>query len=143
MNCVFEVRNDGRWACPVCGLVSPVSRNMPVAECGSWVKVTPRPAKTSSNRNGGPGAELHAILRDWLGVEPTADCPCRSMAAKMDRLGPDWCESTDGMAEILGVMRAEHAKRRQQGATILPWTDFGARQLVLLACRRARANASG
>lgn len=90
-----------------------------------------------------PGAELHALLRDWLGIEPTPTCPCHSMAAKMDRLGPDWCESDEGMGEILGVMRTEHDKRRSEGTTILPWTDFGARQLVLLACRRARAKAAG
>jgi len=89
------------------------------------------------------GTELHALLRDWLGIEPTPDCPCRSMAAKMDRLGPDWCESDEGMAEILGVMRTEHEKRQAEGTTILPWTDLGARQLVLLACRRARAKAAG
>jgi len=88
----------------------------------------------------GPGTELHAILRDWLGIKPTADCPCRSMAARMDRLGPDWCEG-EGMPEILGVMRTEHAKRWADGRTILPWTDAGARQLVQLACRRARAKA--
>jgi hypothetical protein len=46
------------------------------------------------------------------------------------------------MAEILGVMRAEHAKRWSDGKTILPWTDTGARQLVLLACRRSRAKAA-
>ena len=90
----------------------------------------------------GAGTELHALLRDWLGIEPTADCPCRSMAGKMDRLGPDWCEG-EGMAEILGVMRAEHAKRWKDGRTVLPWADAGARQLVLLACRRARAKAAG
>jgi len=91
----------------------------------------------------GPGTELHALLRDWLGIEPTADCPCRSMAGKMDSLGPDWCESDEGMTEILGVMRTEHGKRWADGRTILPWTDMGARQLVLLACRRARAKAEG
>ena len=47
------------------------------------------------------------------------------------------------MSEILDVMRAEHAKRWADGRTILPWTDAGARQLVLLACRRARAKAAG
>jgi hypothetical protein len=62
------------------------------------------------------------------------------MARKMDTLGPEWCESGEGIAEILDVMRAEHAKRWADGRTILPWTDTGARQLVLLACRRARAN---
>lgn len=99
---------------------------------------TPIPGLATS---AGPGTELHSILKDWLGIEPTADCPCRSMAAKMDRLGPDWCES-DGMPEILGVMRGEHAKRWADGRTLLPWSDITARQLVLLACRRARAKAS-
>ncbi len=83
------------------------------------------------------GTALHALLRDWLGIEPTPDCSCRSMAAKMDQLGPDWCMSDDGLAEILGVMRDEHAKRWADGSTILPWSDIAARQLVLLACRRA------
>lgn len=100
------------------------------------------PRATHGPTSGGPGAELHALLRDWMGIVPNDDCPCRSMAARMDALGPDWCESDAGMAEILGVMRAEHAKRLESGETRLPWTDFGATQLVRLACRRARAKAS-
>lgn len=86
------------------------------------------------------GTELHALLRDWLRIEPTPDCQCRAMQARMDTLGPDWCEG-DGMPEILGVMREEHAKRWADGRTLLPWNDIAARQLVLLACRRARAKA--
>lgn len=85
----------------------------------------------------GPGTELKALLKDWLGIESTPTCSCNAMARKMDTLGPEWCKSDEGMAEILGVMRTEHGKRK----TILPWTDAGARQLVLLACRRARAKA--
>jgi hypothetical protein len=79
------------------------------------------------------GTELKAILKDWLGIESSPTCSCNAMARKMDSLGPDWCKSDEGMAEILGVMRTEHAKRN----TILPWSDIAARQLVLLACRRA------
>jgi len=79
------------------------------------------------------GKELKAILKDWFGIEATANCSCNFMARKMDSLGPSWCRSADGMAEILGVMRTEHANRK----TILPWSDIAARQLVLLACRRA------
>lgn len=90
---------------------------------------TPRPTPS------GPGHELKDILKDWLGIEATPTCSCNAMARKMDERGPEWCESDEGMAEILGVMRNEHAKRR----TILPWADVAARQLVLLACRRARA----
>lgn len=105
-----------------------------LAELGVTDEVLQRP---------GPGSELHALLRDWLGIESTPNCSCRSMARKMDLRGPDWCESDEGMAEILGVMRNEHAKRREARQTILPWTDMGARQLVLLACRRARAKVDG
>ena len=85
------------------------------------------------------GTELKALLKDWLGIEASPTCSCNAMARKMNTLGPDWCEG-EGMAEILAVMRAEHGKRWVNGRTILPWTDIGARQLVLLACRRARSN---
>jgi hypothetical protein len=88
---------------------------------------------TQGRRVQNPGTELSNILRDWLGIESTPTCSCNAMARKMDERGPDWCRSDEGMAEILGVMRTEHAKRK----TILPWSDIAARQLVLLACRRA------
>ena len=81
----------------------------------------------------GPGTELKALLKDWLGIESTPTCSCNAMAQTMDERGPEWCKSDEGMAEILGVMRTEHARRN----TILPWSDIAARQLVLLACRRA------
>jgi hypothetical protein len=80
-----------------------------------------------------PGRELKAILKDWLGIESTPTCSCNAMARKMNERGPEWCKSDEGMAEILGVMRTEHGKRN----IILPWSDIAARQLVLLACRRA------
>jgi hypothetical protein len=90
----------------------------------------------------GPGTELKALLKDWLGIEASPACSCNKMAAKMNALGPDWCDSEAGLAEILGVMRDEHAKRWADGRTRLPWTDLGATQLVKLACRRARAKAA-
>ena len=99
---------------------------------------TPQPHEPDA----GPGTELKALLKDWLGIEASPTCRCNSMARKMNALGPDWCESEAGMAEILGVMRGEHEKRRAKGETILPWTDMGARQLVRLACRRARKKAA-
>lgn len=131
-NCLFS-RDGDTFTCSRCGysisqVTTPLFRRCDAARLDPKIL---------------PGTELHAFLRNWLGIEPTPDCPCRSMAAKMDRLGPDWCESDEGMTEILGVMRTEHEKRRAEGTTILPWTDFGARQLVLLACRQARAKAAG
>ena len=94
------------------------------------------------HRRPGPGAELKALLRDWLGIESSPTCSCNAMARRMDESGPDWSEG-EGMTQILDVMRTEHAKRWADGRTILPWTDAGARQLVLLACRRSRAKAAG
>lgn len=88
------------------------------------------------------GTELKALLKEWLGIEASPTCSCNAMARKMDTLGPDWAEG-EGMASILEVMRAEHVKRWADGRTILPWADVGARQLVLLACRRSRAKAAG
>ena len=132
--CVFSDRGDGVLSCPVCGLVVPAFAKNPIAIC------EPRVSPALIKESDGPGRELKAILKDWLGIESTPTCSCNKMAAKMDLLGSEWCEG-EGMASILEVMRAEHAKRWADGRTILPWTDAGARQLVLLACRRARAKA--
>ena len=136
-----------RLACSRCG--RKVSAAHVKAECSSG-SGTPSSLPIASNLSrafiqhvaAGPGAELKSLLRDWLGMEASPTCSCSSMASRMDSLGPDWCEG-EGMAEILDVMRAEHGKRWADGRTILPWTDAGARQLVLLACRRSRARAAG
>jgi hypothetical protein len=138
--CDFR-RDDDAWLCGVCGRrVRLQSEKPPVAVCrmsqgygAASKKPTRRPL---------PGDELAAILRDWLGIEAESGCGCKSMASRMNALGPDWCESEAGLAEILGVMRTEHAKRLADGRARLPWTDFGATQLVKLACRRARAKAA-
>jgi hypothetical protein len=86
----------------------------------------------------GPGTELKRILKDWFGIEATLGCSCNAMAKRMNRLGPDWCEGP-GMTEIVSAMRGEFTKRRQAKQTILPWSEFGAKVLIKLACRRARA----
>jgi hypothetical protein len=131
--CQFEQQDDGTRSCLVCGLRAPKVAANPVAVC----RPRTTPLLTQNKPNGGTGSVLKELLRDWLGIESTPNCSCNAMARKMDTLGPEWCKSDDGMAEILGVMRTEHAKRWADGRTILPWTDLAARQLVLLACRRA------
>lgn len=102
-------------------------------------RMTAAPAP-EADAKGGPGTELSAILKNWLGIEPSSTCKCKAMARKMDRLGADWCEGQTGMTEILMVMRTEHAKRWSDGRTKIPWSDYAATQLVRLACRRARLN---
>ena len=83
----------------------------------------------------GPGEELKSLLKDWLGITSSPTCSCNAMANKMNKMGADWSESADGLAEILAVMKREHGRRK----SILPWSDTAASMLVKLACRRARA----
>lgn len=87
----------------------------------------------------GPGTELKSLLKS-VGINATLGCSCNAMAHRMNAAGPDWCEGP-GMPEILAAMRREHEKRRQARRTILPWIESGAKLLIRLACRRARARA--
>lgn len=129
---------DGLYRCIECGQESPDQSAPHRGRCSCYAaSLPPRRA-----RDDGPGTELKALLKDWLGIESSPTCSCNAMARKMNQLGPEWCESDAGMAEILGVMRAEHAKRWADGRTRLPWTDLGAKTLVRLACRRAEAKAA-
>jgi len=91
--------------------------------------------------DGGPGTELKSLLKNLLGIEANLGCSCNAMSRKMNSMGPAWCEG-QGLPEILAAMRGEHAKRRQHGKTILPWSDLAAKLLVRLACRKARARTS-
>ena len=146
----YSPADDGRYyaTCVACGRSVKTRTTKAVASCRSVPKgqrpktaelmqaagvVTARPPIVH-----GPGTELKKLLKDWLGIEAAPGCSCNSMAARMDALGTVWCESDAGMAEILHVMREEHGRRRAASDTVLPWTDFGATQLVRLACRRAR-----
>lgn len=139
---------DGRYqaACRVCGREVKTKTTRAVASCRTN-PVRHAPAVVAQAAGvvqakppvaTGPGTELKALLRDWLGVTALPGCSCNQMAARMDALGPDWCEG-DGMPEILGVMRVEHGKRWDAGKTLLPWSDTAAKTLIKLACRRARA----
>jgi hypothetical protein len=67
-----------------------------------------------------------------FGIDAAAGCKCRSMAAKMDVMGPAWCESEQGMADILEAMRTEAGKRG------LPFLDAVGKMLVRQAVRSAR-----
>lgn len=86
----------------------------------------------------GAGTELKAILKQWLGIEANFGCSCNAMARAMNQRGTGWVRG-DGMQSVLAAMQAEHSRRAKKGQTRLPWSRFGAKQLVLLACRRAEA----
>jgi len=81
----------------------------------------------------GPGTELKALLAGWpFRIVATPDCKCTSRAAYMDEKGCDWCESPEGMTEIMGFLR-EAAEERG-----LPFLDVAARLLVKRAIHNAR-----
>ena len=81
----------------------------------------------------GPGTELKSLLAGWpFRIVATPDCKCTSRAAYMDAKGCDWCESPEGMAEIMGFLR-EAAEERG-----LPFLDLPARLLVKRAISNAR-----
>jgi hypothetical protein len=80
----------------------------------------------------GPGTELRKLLSGWpFYIVSSPTCKCNARARYMDAQGCDWCESPEGMAEIMGFLR-EAAEERG-----LPFLDLPARLLV----RRAIANA--
>lgn len=77
----------------------------------------------------GPGSALKALLKK-IGIQPSPTCQCNSMAAQMDRWGPDEC--LDHIEEIVDVM-AETARARR-----LPFIRSAGRALVRLAIYRSR-----
>jgi len=120
MICQFAKVGDNKHQCKTCGAV--------VVYCGSLP--LHRICDTASKCFA--GEELSKLLAGWpFRIVATPDCKCTSRAAYMNSKGCDWCESPEGMAEIMGFLR-EAAEERG-----LPFLDAAARLLV----RRAIANA--
>lgn len=88
-------------------------------------------------RQHGPGTELKKLLAGWpFRMVASGDCKCTTRARYMDEKGCGWCESPEGMAEIMGFLR-EAAEERG-----LPFLDFPARLLVRRAIHNARRKES-
>lgn len=83
----------------------------------------------------GPGTILKVLLRRWLGIKASPNCPCNSRARQMDTWGPDECERR--LDEIVKWLGEEAARRR------LPFISALARQAVLFAIRKSRKTAAG
>lgn len=77
---------------------------------------------------GGPGYELKRLLAT-IGIHPKG-CNCNSLAARMDREGPDWCDAH--LDDIVGHMGVEAEKRA------IPFISLAARMIVLRAIALAR-----
>ena len=81
----------------------------------------------------GPGTELKKLLAGWpFFIVSTPTCKCNARARYMDEKGCDWCESPDGMTEILGFLREAAAERG------LPFLDAAGRLIVKRAIYNAR-----
>lgn len=82
----------------------------------------------------GPGTELKALLKDWLGIQASPNCSCNARAKQMDEWGPDLCEQN--LPTIVGWLEEQATARK------LPFVRFAAEQAVKLAIRRARKKAA-
>jgi len=89
----------------------------------------PTPAPSS-----GPGTELKALLKDWLGIVASPNCSCNARARQMDEWGPDLCEQN--LPTIVDWLGEQAAARN------LPFVRFAGEQAVKLAIRRARKKAA-
>lgn len=76
----------------------------------------------------GPGTELKKLLAKF-GIVATPSCYCNGVAAEMDRKGVAWCLEAANIEYVLGVMRAEAAKRG------LVFVDLVGRMLIRRAVR--------
>lgn len=88
---------------------------------------------------GGPGTELHGLLRRWLRIGQDEDCGCRARMLRMDREGPDWCEAHT--ETIVGWLREAAGKRgrlfSERVARLL------VRRAIKVARKKARAATAG
>jgi hypothetical protein len=79
------------------------------------------------------GTELRQILQSLpIGIRQVEGCGCLDMEAKMNGMGLEWCQSPDGMEEILSQLRKAAAERG------LPFIDAAGRMLVRRAIKNAR-----
>ena len=79
------------------------------------------------------GTELKRLLAEWpLRIQDFPGCSCHNIETKMNGMGLGWCESKDGMDEIVASMKESAARRG------LPFLDAAARLLVKRAIHNAR-----
>jgi hypothetical protein len=94
----------------------------------------PRTSRLQPAPSSGPGTELKALLKDWLGIVASPNCSCNARARQMDEWGPDLCEQN--LPTIVDWLGEQAAARK------LPFVRFAGEQAVKLAIRRARKKAA-
>ena len=100
-----------------------ITTQLPIVCCRK-----PSPRRMAAIQHG-VGTQLHRLLGAF-GIHPTKDCQCKSCAAKMNRLGPNWCEAN--IDEIVDWMQEESEARS------VPFSRFVAAVFVKIAIRKAR-----
>lgn len=131
MPCVVSKRGD-QWTVDVDHPAYPRAPKPGFIEATQNPKAAVEPPPVP--KGSGPGTELKALLKDWLGIQASPNCSCNARARQMDEWGPDMCEQN--IPTIVGWLE-EQAKARK-----LPFVRFAAEQAVKLAIRRARKKAA-
>jgi len=88
---------------------------------------TPQQPTEAPVETQGVGRELKRLL-SLIGITVTPGCRCNKHAAKMNRLGPQWCR--DNQKEIIGWMKEESRRRKR------PFSKTAAKAILKLAIRR-------
>lgn len=124
------VPDGNRYACvcSACGAKVNASRPKVFHVCDA-PDVSGLSAKSVSS---GPGTELKALLKSWLGIVTKPGCKCNARAKTMDDKGCQWC--LNNLDEIVGWLQEEHTRQK----ILLPFVPLAAKQLVKLAVRNAR-----
>jgi hypothetical protein len=79
------------------------------------------------------GTDLKRLLSGWpFRVQQHSDCSCHNVESTMNGMGPNWCESTDGMEWILSELKKN---ARQLG---VPFSRLIAAAVVRRAISNAR-----
>lgn len=118
----FDRIGDNQYICTACGW-RYASAKVPewCVKCEGKAHVkNDRPLAAKSTRNPAkpngpstlPGSILHDLLSSY-GFYETASCNCKSMAARMDRWGPDGCSAPENLKTIILWMVRQFRKRRR------------------------------
>ena len=94
------------------------------------------PTSSPEKRVGGPGTELHLIFKS-AGFNPSEGCPCRSIAASMDRLGCQVClDKIDHYTNAIRESAEMHGWVSRMLVSLTP--DAAIKKLIRRAVQRAR-----
>lgn len=156
IDCQFQLNVDGQWQCTYCEWTyprksdKPPRRNCPAKRTPEQIAAQEaEQARQKHLAQHGPGAHLHALIKQITGEGITEACKCKSRIAEMNNRGCDWCrenteqiidwliEEVDRRLKVAQDAHKPAAWRLRLGGLDLPGRRWTLRRLILLAVRRA------